>query len=206
MQHRNLLWIALAALWLGGCGGDKSGPVPPPPGIVQVVAEAPLDAHWYGMNLLPNGHFTNWTHGQPTPADFEAPDPRYSQVGSAGGTVRQTWTQSDLVQQRDAQFRGRAALRAGVDYEFIALAETRGDGIASIGMWLTSGRDEPEMVEPTLLTLLPGQGMLKKYAAPFRVPENGTYEFTSHAVVTPEETLEVVWHRWHIVETTGDAR
>jgi len=198
MHNRNVLWIALVALWLGGCGGDTRGPEPPPAGVVELVAAAPLNAAWYAPNRIPNGHFERWQTGEAAPDEFRAPEQSFSLIDNAAGKVRQTWLRTDVLHQPDNLFRARVALRSGVVYQLAVLAESEGDGVAALSLWRVPNEGGPEMVDPALLTLLPGSGLMKKYALSFEVPEGGMYMLASHATVAPESSFRVTWHRWHL--------
>jgi len=198
MHHRKVVWIALAAVWLGGCGGDSRGPEPPPPGAVQLVSETPLNAAWYSQNRIPNGHFHRWTSGQGIPDEFQAPDSDTSQISNAGGPARQIWLRSDNITSPEGLFRTRVALRTGVTYRFMVLAETLGNGVASISLWRVPNEGDPELIDPALLTLLPGDGLMKKYACTIEVPEGGMYMLAAQAAVEPGIGFATTWHRWHV--------
>ena len=201
MHSRNALWIALVALWLAGCGnGGDDAPVPgaPSAGTVHLVSEKRLDPVWYGPNKISNGSFQEWDFDQDTPTGFSPPEADFSQIAEAAGGVRQSWSASDQLPASGNLFRTHASLRGGVPYRLTVLAETKGGGLATMSLWRAPEGGVPELLDPSLLTLLPGQGLMKKYTRTVQVPEDGSYELASSAVLEPEASFEVTWYRWQL--------
>lgn len=203
MHLRPLCWLFPLSVALCACGGPADDTPPPPdPGTLRVVSETPLSLAWHRPNLLPNDYFREWEIGESAPKGYQAPDREYSEVAmTSGGGVRQTWQRSDRIDDANLQFRARAALRQGVRYRLMVLAESVAEpGVISLAVWNARNQDDPALLIPNLLNLLPGEGLLKTYAATFTVPEAGMYLLSAQAVLEPDTEARVIWHRWHLIE------
>ncbi|HNR29840.1 MAG TPA: hypothetical protein PKI11_03025 [Candidatus Hydrogenedentes bacterium] len=169
---------------------------------MKVVAVTPIDVRSPRHNLVPNGDFKTWWAGAATPEEFQPPDPRSSRlarmVGLSGSNfaARQVWNEGDAAATPDRHFSAEVVLEPDTAYALSVTAELRAGRGVSVGVRELGADGAPAAEDAARITLLPSEGVCKRYERTFTPARGGRALVLSRA----ESAADVVWYDWRLAE------
>ena len=179
----------------GGGLRTEDGQYPQPGTMRLVTVERVEEKAKAGVtdNLLAGGNFRTWWAGAPAPQGVLAPDPGASRLERAEG-LRQVWQRPEAPGAMDPRMRMESPSLTPGTYELEATVSGVTGGMIAIGLWAKPVNEIAIPLDDEFITVLPGEGQVKRYARRFTLEKKGTVTVAPHALFGMLPDSRAVWH------------
>jgi hypothetical protein len=202
-----LILACLPLLW--SCNSKSVSDEYPAPGEMRVVSVTRLERPKQTLNLIRNGSFKDWMPGSPICSGFSAPNPEFSKVfrGETGNGANlvmvQQWSRAETNSDPSTCLHTVVdALKADTEYCLSVIAESAGNVSAVLMAVERDSQGGLVMLNPDILSTLPGTQLIKQYTGTFRTQSGGTVLIGAAARSAGGKDAGIKWHEWLLFEAS----